>query len=498
MIKLKNKLKFMSIVLMLSISTNSIAAVGANDGSAFITKAEFDALVNTFNEQLDMMVKSLPSKIDGAIANYLAGLDNIQTISLENYVSTAYNQSPKYVQFMLFSTPKETIDVEDVIGGVGIYISAGIQANNQAQSGYYGYFGTNNVIAWAGNYQEVDYTNYTGNKDNYTSAYYFANFPFTDSQGNKLYTDWTLESLERERVQYKLYCSYISFQSAQLPSISRTSTTAYNIDYTSLTQPGSTNKSIGTIYGNDIQPYLAQTHEWTRYAEENVDKEANAFLDYNLSGTVEGDDYCVDYEYRDYYDEDVTKSVEIQSNKPGNQKQGSRQGNDFSMLRQGTRYYDQTTNNEFNNNVTYTFKYHTPEFRKLKWENLTSDYWNEVLGEPHYKYQGIPVTKVNTVGKVTIQMILNNAKAGSYVYALSDTKFPNGDIPESIKINNVERIITRGTVSRSGDEVIKVEWDKKNIYDASNGDYIYLKVQPANAEHVVTARVESVTERIGE
>ena len=60
------------IVVLLNI--NSYAAVGANDGSAFVTKAEFDALVNTFNEQMDTYQSGLNTKIDGAIANYLAGL----------------------------------------------------------------------------------------------------------------------------------------------------------------------------------------------------------------------------------------------------------------------------------------------------------------------------------------------------------------------------------------------------------------------------------------
>ena len=65
------------IVALLNI--NSYAAVSANDGSAFVTKAEFDALVNTFNEQMDTYQSGLNAKIDGAIANYLAGLSSTKT-----------------------------------------------------------------------------------------------------------------------------------------------------------------------------------------------------------------------------------------------------------------------------------------------------------------------------------------------------------------------------------------------------------------------------------
>ena len=73
--KLGKRMMALFIVVLLNI--NSYAAVGANDGSAFVTKAEFDALVNTFNEQMDSYQSGLNAKIDGAIANYLAGLSSL-------------------------------------------------------------------------------------------------------------------------------------------------------------------------------------------------------------------------------------------------------------------------------------------------------------------------------------------------------------------------------------------------------------------------------------
>ena len=88
--KLGKRMLALFIVVLLNI--NSYAAVGANDGSAFVTKAEFDALVNTFNEQMDTYQSGLNSKIDGAIANYLAGLSSVQVIELDN-LATKYCQS---------------------------------------------------------------------------------------------------------------------------------------------------------------------------------------------------------------------------------------------------------------------------------------------------------------------------------------------------------------------------------------------------------------------
>ena len=72
------------LVLLLSIE-NFAAVVSDNDGSAFITKAEFDSLKNSFQSQIDQYNTSLDSKIDGAIASYLAGIrvskkDNIKSL----------------------------------------------------------------------------------------------------------------------------------------------------------------------------------------------------------------------------------------------------------------------------------------------------------------------------------------------------------------------------------------------------------------------------------
>ena len=67
------RISCISLVFLLSI--NSFAAiVSDNDGAAFITKAEFDALKNNFQNQIDNYNTSIDSKIDGAIASYLAGI----------------------------------------------------------------------------------------------------------------------------------------------------------------------------------------------------------------------------------------------------------------------------------------------------------------------------------------------------------------------------------------------------------------------------------------
>ena len=80
--------RLVALILVLLLSIESFAAVVSdNDGSAFITKAEFDSLKNNFQSQIDQYNTSIDSKIDGAIASYLAGVK----IEIETYISMIDN-----------------------------------------------------------------------------------------------------------------------------------------------------------------------------------------------------------------------------------------------------------------------------------------------------------------------------------------------------------------------------------------------------------------------
>ena len=72
-IRLFKRMVALSLVLLLSIESFA-AVVSDNDGSAFITKAEIDSLKNSFQSQINQYSTSMDSKIDGAIASYLAGI----------------------------------------------------------------------------------------------------------------------------------------------------------------------------------------------------------------------------------------------------------------------------------------------------------------------------------------------------------------------------------------------------------------------------------------
>ena len=74
--------KALCLIFAFLLSIESFAAiVSDNDGSAFITKAEFEALKENFADQVVNYNNSIDEKIDGAIANYLAGIRLAKTTS---------------------------------------------------------------------------------------------------------------------------------------------------------------------------------------------------------------------------------------------------------------------------------------------------------------------------------------------------------------------------------------------------------------------------------
>ena len=68
--------KVLCFVFIFLLGINNIAAViSDNDGAAFITKAEFEALKKNFASQIEQYNISIDNKLDGAIAYYLAGVN---------------------------------------------------------------------------------------------------------------------------------------------------------------------------------------------------------------------------------------------------------------------------------------------------------------------------------------------------------------------------------------------------------------------------------------
>lgn len=73
MIKRKTIIAYLCLIAIMAIDSFG-AIVSDNDGSAFVTKIEFESMKKDFASQVEKYELSIDGKIDGAIASYLAGI----------------------------------------------------------------------------------------------------------------------------------------------------------------------------------------------------------------------------------------------------------------------------------------------------------------------------------------------------------------------------------------------------------------------------------------
>ena len=103
--------KVLCIVILLMLAVESFAAVVSdNDGSAFVTKQEFESLKEDFTKQIDNYNISIDNKIDGAIASYLAGIKLSNKTSFEPFYPIRLNKSTGKLTNIVYSINKQSFD----------------------------------------------------------------------------------------------------------------------------------------------------------------------------------------------------------------------------------------------------------------------------------------------------------------------------------------------------------------------------------------------------
>ena len=117
--KIKEISKKIVILLIFSLCIDSYSAiVSDNDGSAFVTKAEFETLKKNFADQITNYNDSIDNKIDGAIASYLAGVQLAKKVVLDNNYATInptwmrnkhFDKSKKGTKYTVFISFTEAI-----------------------------------------------------------------------------------------------------------------------------------------------------------------------------------------------------------------------------------------------------------------------------------------------------------------------------------------------------------------------------------------------------
>ena len=188
-VKIIKRILATSIVLLLSMN-NFAAVVSDNDGSAFITKAEFDSLKADFDSQINQYNASIDNKIDGAIASYLSGI-NLEKEYYSDAIFKSFDES-----YITSVRANEVTFTEDLIRmnfrfGVGDSYASGGSQSNKVAYGNVKYTreanGKRGIVEKVGEGDDAIYL-YKGWCDDYYNTYdcliYFNNGPAVDSGYN--------------------------------------------------------------------------------------------------------------------------------------------------------------------------------------------------------------------------------------------------------------------------------------------------------------------------
>ncbi len=494
--------KLSTIMLAFILCIESFAAiVSDNDGSAFVTKAEFETMKKDFVRQVDNYNESIDAKIDGAIAAYLAGIKLETSETLKNMVEEAYSSGKPNVMFIQWKNPQETKDVDDVSAGFHCMLGwGGANANNSEQSGVYGYYNICNHMAYSGSMTMIRYTDYTDIVENYTNSYYFSKFSFGDRDEVNYKTvgdttNFVLANVYRWRSHIDIRATKYGITAAQYSGAIGDFDYAPEEIICDFTENSSSKNGPGTINGPNIScgtgwstsPSMTITHSLSRTSSDAIN---NDFLNYNLAGTISGSSSFIDFDYRNNYHPDGQVMLEIQRSRPADTHAGAPSGCAVQLYN-GTRTWQSWMGKAgYSNNVSFKFKYNHQKIYTLNWANLTSEYYNKLFSTPYYKYYGIPVCNTPTKeGKLKFKIQFTNSGSGDYIYELMDTRFPNGDMPTTKVEQDFERVLKRETLSGSGTKTVNIEIEKGKIFDTSNGDYIYVKVVPLVSGDEITVRV---------
>ena len=462
----KTPKRILSILLVLLMCSNSYAAVGGNDGSAFVTKAEFDALVNTFNEQMDNYEDALESKIDGAIANYLASLS---TKSITPQMSLINSVKPVFLNtWAPFTTRIGTMYKYFYYVGVHLFAAGDIWAapsNPDAGKPYQG--------------SEAKYTNHSSTGDMGTwltvnngdnNKGQFVRYKKTTVGSNEiLVPDARVVSVMSSAVECAAFSqiggSAIPSDPKSVPSVTAKTTV-----------------KTGTTWGGQSEQYKSA---WSNrnfnlngiasFTVEDVITLNNNLTDKNftaLAGTsIPGTDVhsIYDEEYQTIGEAYTTAAAKI----------------GFINSYGSLGWKDGTTAPANYKTTIYRHKYTTK-----KWSDFCHESLSLLMNEPIKYYEGCPLFTATTDGDCTLELVFGNSDTtATNVFMLSNAKFDNNATTgKSINIQNLTINGEVPTDANSYRTLANVTTTLK--FTAKRDETYWIKVLPSKG------RVAAVTDNI--
>ena len=408
--------KALCLIFAFLLSINSFAAVVSdNDGSAFITKAEFDSLKNDFQSQLDSYNTNIDNKIDDAIASYLAGIDIKAKRELPSILNNAGQKFISSNSCGFVSTSKGTYR--------RYFINIGVCTGGAASDGNY----LTQLQYLTGGINAPDWK--TQNSRNY-GVFYYGTRPNSGEYYVKKYM--------------KAY-PYAAVAGVMTDGRNEGTTTTFTIP----------NK---TFTSSNADAFGAGNDTW----EINVGKAytVNVVKTYGVEDVFTSieQDYLTGYALADATQYFVS---EDDINKPGSQYWDC--NNDacgYEIQRAGKGWTTPTNNNT--KLRVYNHYYYSMNRLEILNEKLTG-----IMNENVYYYNGCPIFKTDDKdGKIKLKLHIVNSGNYPTVFQIKKDKFDNSTIPENGKTSDYKwnEVIKVDSTATGVDVSLDFDVKKKEVY----------------------------------
>lgn len=460
---------FKAIVILIACLTQILfsslaAAVSDNDGSAFITKAEFDSLKNNFQSVINNYQTSIDSKIDEAIATYLSGIVVSSEIVIENYIN-------KYLNNIGVSRITPKLDWSNDGGAFSYYTNVYIgiwwawtAAVGQTYTDAKGEMNYSNNTwfypSWYDQWCNVSSTAATGDDNRYMAVASSKDIKYVDFVISDVYTSAVSMDTGVYTPSYggSIYALNISNNGTEFDNTKTTS--AYNVSYTTSAIDNNGNWAKNGTKDRRNEPGYMYTNNGLFYYTAN---KKNTVMSQPVK--VSGNLYMIS---KDNYDKRKTTKTNLSTNMrycSVNQKEG------HEMHTQLNWYLTPNRSNQAKNTLMLNF--------------FNANYNLNVK-----LYEGLPLTKCEKTGVLTFTVNFSSNPQGSF--CIRNKPFTNTDAAEP----QCKFVVDKGTLNEiSTDNYNPTAGDHTITLNVNNNEIYYLKYIP-NTEGASYAITSDLVEKV--
>ncbi len=442
--KLLKNVKYVLLVLLMNFNIYA-AIVSDNDGSAFITKAEYDSLKNNFQSQIDYYNTSIDNKIDSAIASYISGI-NIERVAIETFIGNGHSTREFVRNFKLNNTNR----IGDYVEG---YSAVGMEGcNNDTTYFQTGYFNMSLMTLDTGVAAEPRKVSIGTNKDTFLYI--------QDSTWDSTYK---VCSGQLECIPFTAWFGYYTNHSATPLSTNFTRPSNFIIERVDSEHWGFQSGSMSVSMGDKTltaQPNAVFTSLDVLLNEYNIECLAGSTVPSSILYTLHIDD--------------KSKLGDPSTYVPINKG--------WARVRYNGSNPTDVSNTWIPEGAYKLKTYHHKIHHTYALTDLVIDTMSSLLNRPIKYYNGLPLFKASQDGNVELTLKISNDGNETSKVAVKSGSFDNVSFVEGISLDSTSADWSvDGTKVWPSSFISNQEYKLK--FDVKKGSYYFIKVLPSTEDH---------------